>query len=61
MSKVRGVNNYGNICFISNVSELVFTYRNGQILMWDKVQKVLDISPLSLYNGTINDEKSEKL
>ena len=30
-------------------------------LMSDKDQKVLDITPLSLYNGTINDEKSEKL
>jgi hypothetical protein len=29
--------------------------------MWDKVQKVLDICPINLYNGTINDEKSEKL
>ena len=29
MSKVGGVNNYGNICIVSNVSEFVFTYRNG--------------------------------
>jgi len=29
--------------------------------MLDKVQKVLDFSPIYLYNGTINDEKSEKL
>jgi len=26
-----------------------------------KVQKVLDFCPIYLYNGTINDEKSEKL
>jgi len=29
--------------------------------MLDKVQIVLDFCPISLYNGTINDEKSEKL
>ena len=54
-------NGNGNLCVISNVSELVFTYRNGQILMWNKVQIVLDLCPIALYNGTINDEKSEKL
>jgi hypothetical protein len=29
--------------------------------MWNKVQIVLDLCPIALYNGTINDEKSEKL
>jgi hypothetical protein len=30
-------------------------------LFHEKVQIVLDFSPIALYNGTINDEKSEKL
>ena len=32
-------NGNGNLCIISNVSELVFTYRNGEILIMKSIMK----------------------
>ena len=32
-------NNYGNICIFINVSKLVFTYRNGEILIMKSIMK----------------------